>query len=951
MLDRLRKRFESLIPSKASVAEEEAPAETEAPDPPEQEEADELGAVILARREAQKRESQLILSEKIHNRAGVLLNEVRTDLLQAIHNRLEAEVPNQSLHNLLQVTLDMGFTARLDGEIDSLTGKLFDTLREEFEEGAELDGLLPSPSGFVSELKSYRDEILRKHLLEQVEVLALPASAQALPVERGNPDALKTSVSEYWAECREALDKFFRSVEMVLFDGARDGIRVDSQLIRDRLVAAQYRNGYRRLEERFRTLYGEIAQLQMSPEPEEQKRAEMDRQIVDEIIVPLAYFIRERAEPEPREALASRGQLFREIVDKLVAVPEPFHQTAEAVKPVLRKSVEQVRPIVVEDRPYLRTEIESFNPNAIHRTTALLTVFETLVHEELDERDLVRIKQIIRLNRIQYHMFQQLEASYPGLWPRLEPLDRISDEDAAAISEIIEQTAPPAALVEDLFVKLDYLAWPDPLPMDTRRLLRLMAVIAYSTQELGLSSGLHDDEPPSAEVRSRLAKTLTERLRPGSVGTDERQTRLGAVPLPIDLNKALGTMGFHADEKDRTTPFQGKLVDAIESGGAPELADAILNLRLLQETMEAERVALGATGTDADPYFVEIWLTTKGSMVGLVLDSRAGFGSAPVEVITRDPNGGNRKETEEKLRRQLQNQAVIYQTFHKLFSKEELLGTEKRRALPAFLKKLYEPVDANRHLLLSRLRHANELIDLIDHFTKSIVEVDRDAAGDARAVLQILGGLKRKVAELVRSVENARQPNDLMRLVKEYERALKYLNMVIVHAINPWLHRQTVELSTEFEFRKEDVLDALRRHTAHRGLEWERDVESFEAHPIRGTLGCRALIQLADGSSKVVLLNYDRKRQQWLVRYLGPRVTDVVRDALHEHGRSLPSDYDEKHEQPTFSLDEQSCRFVLNKRDVARIEATLVLDSEQTDTLWKVVYLKHNDDVLTDRTA
>ena len=80
-------------------------------------------------------------------------------------------------------------------------------------------------------------------------------------------------------------------------------------------------------------------------------------------------------------------------------------------------------------------------------------------------------------------------------------------------------------------------------------------------------------------------------------------------------------------------------------------------------------------------------------------------------------------------------------------------------------------------------------------------------------------------------------------------------------------------------------------------------------------------------------------------------MTDVVREALRQHERSLPDDYDEKYEQPTFSLDEQSCRFFLLKREVARIEATLVLESSREETLWKVVYLKYNDDVLTDKTA
>jgi len=187
--------------------------------------------------------------------------------------------------------------------------------------------------------------------------------------------------------------------------------------------------------------------------------------------------------------------------------------------------------------------------------------------------------------------------------------------------------------------------------------------------------------------------------------------------------------------------------------------------------------------------------------------------------------------------------------------------------------------------------------------------------------------------------------------LKEHDRALKYLNTAVVHSVNPWLERQTAELSTEFVFRQEEVLKTVREHTAHHGIDWERDVESFVTHGIRGTLGCRSLMRLADGSSKVVLLNYHRRRQAWQVRYLGPRVTDVVRDALQKKGKHLPDDYDEKREQPTFSLDEQSCRFFMLKRNVARVEATLVLDEDRDENPWDVVVLKYNDEVLVDRTA
>ncbi len=162
-------------------------------------------------------------------------------------------------------------------------------------------------------------------------------------------------------------------------------------------------------------------------------------------------------------------------------------------------------------------------------------------------------------------------------------------------------------------------------------------------------------------------------------------------------------------------------------------------------------------------------------------------------------------------------------------------------------------------------------------------------AAEANRVLQILSGIAKKVDELIRTTDKSRDPTELGRLVKEYERALKYLNTVVVHSVNPWLSRQTSDLRTEFEFRKEDVEVAVRRHASRQGLDWERDVVGFEAHGIRGTLGCRALVKLADGASKVVLLDYDRRRQDWQVRHMGPRLADVVRDALRSGERPFPT--------------------------------------------------------------
>ncbi len=954
MLNRLRKRFESLLTRSApDLPQEPEPVEVPPEASPDEaaEKAREAEALALARREAQKREARLILTERIHNRAAALQNELRTSLLNDIRRSLEQEVKNDSLHDLLQVTLDTGFTARLDAAIEEHVLGLLRKLEVEFGSDPEAAPLFPRKDRFSAELKLYRDSVLKKHLLEQVEVLALPTSARAFPETRGSAEELKERITQYWNACREALDKFFRSVEMILLDGAREGIRIQSAVIRDRLLAAQYRNGYRLLEDRFRALYAEVAELHMSAGPVEQKKTALDRRVVDEIIVPLAYFIRERSEPEPRGALESRAALFTEIVDRLVAVPEPFQQTAEAIKPVLRKSVEQARPIAAAESPYLRAAIESLNPSAIHRTTALLRVLEILVSPELDERALQEVEQVIRLNRAQYRLYRELDRSHRDLVRKLSPLDRIADEDASLVAEVLEQAEPSRELVEDLFLSLGYEPWPETLPSSPRALLRRVAVIALSPRELSAWPTLYASEPPSAAERARLARTVLERLTPSSVGADERQRRLGAVPLPIDLGKALASMGYFPGEKDRLARFREEVRAAVETGEAPALAQSIEGLLNLRCAVASERGALGATGTDAAPYLVEIWLTLEGAMVGLVLFGGQGFGWAPTEILSRDPGNGNRKETEEKLRRQLGSQALIYQTFYRLFSRRAALSTERRRALPAFVKLLYEPVEPNRLLLLARLRYAKDLLVLMESFARHIAEADASdpaAAAEANGVMQILAGLAKKADELIRTTDKSRDLQELGRLLKEYERALKYLNTVVVHSVNPWLNRQTVELGAEFEFKREDVENAVRRHALGQGLDWGEDVVGFEAHPIRGTLGCRALVNLADGSSKVVLLDYDRKRQDWQVRHMGPRLTDVVRDALQKRGRTLPADYDEKFEQPTFRLEEQSCRFLWLKRGVARVEATLVLDASRGENPWRVVYLKYNDDVLVD---
>jgi len=219
-----------------------------------------------------------------------------------------------------------------------------------------------------------------------------------------------------------------------------------------------------------------------------------------------------------------------------------MNQTAEAVKPVLRKSVEHARPLL-QDFSYLRTVFESLNPAAIHRTTALLKVFETLVKSELDEDSLETLENVIRLNRSQYRLLQLLEIDYAASLPRLQPLDRVDDESASLIAEAIEQAAPPAELVEDMFTMLGYLTLPDALPENQTQLLRRVATFTLTPDELGAQYALYQDKATTTEDRARIARALFERLEPSALGHDERQARLEASPLPIDLGKALTAKG------------------------------------------------------------------------------------------------------------------------------------------------------------------------------------------------------------------------------------------------------------------------------------------------------------------------------------------------------------------------------------------------------------------------
>ena len=180
---------------------------------------------------------------------------------------------------------------------------------------------------------------------------------------------------------------------MSLLNGTREGLRIDATVVRERLLAAQYRNGYRALGVRLIEEYSQVAQLQMSRGNRLDKmRPQIDRQVVEGIIVPLAFFIRDRAEPEPLEALQSRAELFRDIVDKMVTSGDPFSRTAEALKPLLRRSIEQTRPLVLEAFSYLAAPIESLKPTEVHRATALLHMFETLLRPDLDEKALQAVE-------------------------------------------------------------------------------------------------------------------------------------------------------------------------------------------------------------------------------------------------------------------------------------------------------------------------------------------------------------------------------------------------------------------------------------------------------------------------------------------------------------------------------------------------------------------------------
>lgn len=912
-------------------------------------ELDQEVAAKLARREAQRREARRLLQEQIQNRTATLMSEIRNQLLYEIHNTLDDDGGPKVLKDVLEQSLSPGFLQKLDADIDSHVKTLMERLQAAWRKEDDIQSLLPSTNTLVNELKAYRDELVHTQVLNQVEVYALPQLAKIFPEGGAPPEQLKQGLASYWKQCRAAIQRFSIAPEMILLMNAPPGLRPEKSELEQRLLAAQYRNGYRTLAARLADQYAKVAQLQMSKGDRLDKhRPEIDRQVVEGIIVPLAFFIRDRGEPEPLDAMRSRAELFRDIVDKMVASGDPFSRTAEAVKPLLRRSIEQSRPLVLEQFPYLAAPIESLKPTEVHRATALLHMLETLLRPDLDEKALEAVEQNIRLNKTQYHIYIYLDRTNPDVIPLLSPLDRIHPSDAEFFLKFLEEFGPTKQALVNMARRLNYLPPDQPSPQDPPSILQALAVLCLPRRELTSWQFLYSPTPPAPNELEVLAKTVVEQFRPTGIGAYDRQQSIGAVPVPVDLSSALTAMGFHADKPNRLEVFRNEIQQFITSGKPWEMGKALENLRNFRRAVEEERVKKGLVDTEGSPYVGEIWLKESGEMVGLLSYKGIGFGDVPIELMVRKPQGANHAEVEQSLRRQLRNQALIYQAFHKLFAADRELDLARRRVLPSYLKTTYEKIDSNRNSLLIHLRNARFLLRRMEEFAAMILESNPASRTETATVAQILTGLSRKVDELLTGVDKTNSPTDLARFGREHERILKYLNTAIVHSVNPWLHKQTTGLATEFEFRSQDVEAAIRVAALSNEMDWD-EVANCRVNPIRGTLGCRALLELKDGSSKVVLCEYDRREQRWKVRHFGPRIMEVVKQELARHGRTLPNDYDEKFEQATFSLDEPASRFFLRKEGVARVEATLVLNSTEPDHPWQVVYLKWNDEIVVDR--
>ena len=535
MLGRLKKRIENLMGGNSAATAEPT---TETSDPSSthgfakarrsrpQWQPDPEVTAKLARREAQRREARLLLKERIHNRSVVLMSELRNHLLSEIHNSLQEHSGPKTLKGILGITLDPNFIRTLDNKIDSLAFKLIERLKSEFRKEEEIDPLSPMSSSLVEELRTYRDQIVRTYLLDQVEVFALPQLGEIFPEGGASPEQLKQGIASYWKSCREAIDRFFHAVEMSLLNGAREGLRIDATVIRERLLAAQYRNGYRALGVRATEEYAQVAQLQMLKGNRLTKmRPEIDRRVVEGIIVPLAFFIRDRAEPESLEALRTRAELFRDLVDKMVTSGDPFSRTAEALKPLLRRSIEQARPLVLEAFSYLAAPIESLKPTEVHRATALLHMFETLLKPDLDEKALQAVEQNVRLNKIQYHIYTHIDRTYPRSLPLLQPLDRVQPSDAEFFLKFLQEFDPPAEAIETMARRLGYLSPDDASSNDPLSLIRAIAALALPRRELtswavSLQSSTADPKRARGSRQNSNRAISTDRdwgLRPSAV--------------------------------------------------------------------------------------------------------------------------------------------------------------------------------------------------------------------------------------------------------------------------------------------------------------------------------------------------------------------------------------------------------------------------------------------------
>jgi hypothetical protein len=632
----------------------------------------------------------------------------------------------------------------------------------------------------------------------------------------------------------------------------------------------------------------------------------------------------------------------------MITSGDPFSRTAEALKPLLRRSIEQARPIVLETFSYLASPIESLKPTEVHRATALLHMFETLLKSDLDEKALQAVEQNVRLNKNQYYIYTHIDRTYPRLLPLLHPLDRIQPSDAEFFLKFLQDFEPAAEAIETMARRLGYLPPDDPSSKDSLSLIRAIAVLALPRRELTSWQFLYSPTPPTPKELAVLGKTVTQQFRPTGIGAYDRQQSIGAHPVPVDLPTALSAIGYQPDKENRLEVFRKEVRELLETGTVPDLRKALDYLRRFRRAVEEQRIKRGLVDTETSPYVGEIWLKESGEMVGILSYDGPGFGEVPVEQMVRKPTGGNHAEVEQALRRQLTNQALIYKAFHNLFTGEKDVALSRRRTLPTYLKTTYEKIESRRNALLIHLRNARLLLRRMEEFAAMILESHPSSKSDTATVAQILTGLSRKVDQFLSGVDKSSSPNDLARFAREHERILKYLNIAILHSVNPWLERQTKNLGTEFEFREEEVVEAIRVAALANKMDWD-EVTRCKVNPIRGTLGCRALLDLRDGASKVVLCEFDRRYQRWKVKHIAPLVMDVVREELVRLGHVLPQKYDEKFEQATFSLDEPACRFMLRKDGVARVEATLVLKTHPTGHEWHVVYLKWDDEILIDR--